>query len=79
MIFNEIQGNILTFFDAHIECTKGWLPPILSRIASDRSVVAVPLIDSISSNDLSYNAGGLFTNGLRWHLIFNWLFLKSYL
>lgn len=48
-----------------MECNEGWLQPILSRIASDRSVVAVPLIDGISSNDMSYYPSGSFINGLR--------------
>lgn len=65
-------GNVLTFFDAHMECTDGWLQPILSRIASDRSVVTVPLLDGISSNDMNYYAPSLFVNGLRWFLIFHW-------
>lgn len=38
----------MTFFDGHMECTEGWLQPILARIASDRSVVAVPLVDRVS-------------------------------
>ncbi|XP_031627251.1 polypeptide N-acetylgalactosaminyltransferase 13-like [Contarinia nasturtii] len=69
----EALGNVLIFLDAHIECTEGWLQPILSRIASDRSVVTVPLIDSISSNDMSHYASGLFIHGLRWYLIFTWM------
>lgn len=44
------KGEVLTFFDAHV----GWLSPILARIASDRFVVAVPVIGRISSYDLSY-------------------------
>lgn len=67
------KGEILTFLDAHVECNVGWLPPILARITSDRSVVAVPVIGRISSYDLSYS---LYTEpfglaGFRWHLIFS--------
>ncbi|XP_031629463.1 polypeptide N-acetylgalactosaminyltransferase 5-like isoform X2 [Contarinia nasturtii] len=68
----EAKGEVLTFFDSHIECTEGWLQPILSRIASDRSVVAVPVIDRISAYDMSYSpySASLGINGFRWHLIF---------
>lgn len=66
------QGNVLTFLDAHVECTEGWLLPLLSCIANDRSVIAVPLIDTISSADMSYQYGETITiNGFRWTLIFN--------
>ncbi|KAJ6636524.1 Polypeptide N-acetylgalactosaminyltransferase 1, partial [Pseudolycoriella hygida] len=47
-------GQVLIFLDAHIECCEGWLQPLLARIATDRSVVAVPLIDVISSDDMQY-------------------------
>lgn len=44
------------FFDAHIEVTKGWLEPLLATIASDRSIIAVPHIDWISSKHMSFDA-----------------------
>lgn len=66
------QGNILTFLDAHMECSDGWLQPLLARIASDRSVIAVPVIDTISSKDMSYSFANAKIHGFRWSLIFNW-------
>ncbi|XP_031629587.1 polypeptide N-acetylgalactosaminyltransferase 1-like [Contarinia nasturtii] len=70
---NMAKGNILIFLDAHIECTEGWLQPILSRIAWDRSVVAVPLIDGISTENMGYQKFPLEINGLHWSLIFDWM------
>lgn len=67
------KGSVLTFFDAHMECSHGWLPPMLARIASDRSVVVVPLIDAIVSGDLSYMPiETVEVSVLRWSLIFRW-------
>lgn len=64
---------MLTFLDAHIECTDGWLQPLLARIASDRSVVAVPFIDFIQAKDMKYNRfQTVYINGFIWKLTFDW-------
>lgn len=66
------KGNVLVFLDAHIECTDGWLEPLLTRISCDRSVVAVPVIGRVHSSDMSFKARKPAINGFRWSLIFNW-------
>lgn len=47
---------MMIFFDAHVEVTAGYLEPLLANIAADRSLVAVPHIDWISSSKLSFDA-----------------------
>lgn len=64
------QGNVLVFLDSHVECTDGWLEPLLSRIASDRSVVAVPHIDSISAKTMAYRRTNLKIFGFDWDMLY---------
>jgi polypeptide N-acetylgalactosaminyltransferase len=33
---SEAKGQVITFLDAHCECTEGWLEPLLQRISEDR-------------------------------------------
>lgn len=65
---------MLIFLDAHIECNEGWLQPLIARIASDRSVVAVPFVDYINCDDFSYRPtfDVIHVNGFFWTLLFNW-------
>lgn len=64
---------MLVFFDAHVEVTDGWLEPLLANIAADRSLVAIPHIDWISSSTLKFDAtdNGQFSR-YSWGLALYW-------
>ncbi|KAI3380103.1 hypothetical protein SNEBB_010675 [Seison nebaliae] len=49
------KGDVIVVLDAHCECTKNWLPPLLARIAENRKVLAIPIVDSINYNDFAYH------------------------
>nr|XP_004661378.2 polypeptide N-acetylgalactosaminyltransferase 15 [Jaculus jaculus] len=66
-------GDVLVFMDAHCECHPGWLEPLLSRIAGDRSRVVSPVIDVIDWKTFQYFPSKELQRGvLDWRLDFRW-------
>ncbi|CAG9564637.1 unnamed protein product [Danaus chrysippus] len=69
----HVKGDVITFLDAHCECTEGWLEPLLSRIVEDRSTVVCPIIDVISDTTFEYiQASDMTWGGFNWKLNFRW-------
>ena len=67
------KAQVLTFLDAHCEANVNWLEPLLDRIRQDRTIVAVPVIDIISSSDFSYSGTPAeVIGGFSWDMQFNW-------
>nr|XP_033801744.1 polypeptide N-acetylgalactosaminyltransferase 13 isoform X4 [Geotrypetes seraphini] len=67
------KGQVLTFLDAHCECTTGWLEPLLARIKEDRRTIVCPIIDVISDDTFEYMAGSdMIYGGFNWKLNFRW-------
>ena len=74
------KGNVLTFLDAHCECTVGWVEPLLAKIKQDRTCVVMPVIDEISETNFHYNAvPEPFQRGVfKWRLEFTWRPIPQY-
>uniref|UniRef100_A0A8C0KAX8 Polypeptide N-acetylgalactosaminyltransferase n=1 Tax=Canis lupus dingo TaxID=286419 RepID=A0A8C0KAX8_CANLU len=69
----NLEVPVITFLDAHCECTLGWLEPLLARIKEDRKTVVCPIIDVISDDTFEYMAGSDMTyGGFNWKLNFRW-------
>ncbi|XP_031565849.1 uncharacterized protein LOC116301000 [Actinia tenebrosa] len=62
-------GEIIIFLDAHCEANKGWLPPLLERIALDPHTAVCPTIDFIDHNTFQYKPMDPYIRGT-----FNWRF-----
>ena len=62
-------AQVCIFLDSHIEATKGWLEPLLARIAEDPKHVVVPSIDSIEHETFAWQgSSGLGVLGFTWTL-----------
>ncbi|CAF0762122.1 unnamed protein product [Didymodactylos carnosus] len=66
-------GDTLTFLDAHIETSPGWLEYLLYEVKKDRTAVVCPIIDVINDDDFAYLTGSDMTwGGFNWKLNFRW-------
>ena len=66
----EARGSVLTFLDSHVECTEGWLEPLLTEVARDRKTVVCPIIDVISDDTFQYvPASDMTWGGFNWKLV----------
>lgn len=71
------KGPVLTFLDSHVECTEGWLQPLLHRIALNSHNVVCPVIDNISEKTFEYHfqrdPNTHQIGGFSWKLRFIWI------
>lgn len=67
------KGDVIVFLDAHCECNKNWLVPLLARIAYDRTIMAVPIVDGIDWNNFRYHS--VYGSSGDHRGIFEWGFL----
>ncbi|KAA0199892.1 Polypeptide N-acetylgalactosaminyltransferase [Fasciolopsis buskii] len=68
-------AEVLTFLDSHIECTPGWLEPLLDRIKSNYTNVVTPVIEIINTEDFSMGvtrSKDVQVGGFGWSLTFTW-------
>ncbi|KAG4070038.1 hypothetical protein HA402_013698 [Bradysia odoriphaga] len=72
------NGEVLTFLDAHCECSIGWLQPLLASIKENRRSVPCPVIDIISDNNFGYiKSFELHWGAFNWQLHFRWYLLGA--
>lgn len=74
---NNASGEVLTFLDAHCECTVGYLEPLLVRVKENRKNVVCPVIDIISDDNFGYlKSFELHWGAFNWQLHFRYSFLN---
>lgn len=71
------KGKVLTFLDAHIECTDGWLEPLLDRIAANYRNVVCPVITVINPMTFEFHYQPdpklIQIGGFNTKLMFTWI------
>lgn len=72
------KGEVLTFLDAHCECTTGWLEALLAVVKKNRKTVVCPVIDIINDDSFSYvKSFELHWGAFNWNLQFRWFTLGA--
>ncbi|XP_055629524.1 putative polypeptide N-acetylgalactosaminyltransferase 9 [Toxorhynchites rutilus septentrionalis] len=65
---------VITFLDAHVECTVGWLEALLDSVVRNWTTIAIPTIDWIDEHDMhlrTENAPSYY-GAYDWDLNFGW-------
>ena len=67
-------GEVLVFFDSHIEVNSNWLPPLIEPIALNPRISTQPIIDKFNPQTFEYEIYS--DNGQRG--VFDWNFVFIY-
>lgn len=63
--------------DSHIEVTEGWIEPLLARLAVNRNITAISVMDTIDMDTLEFryvsNPESTPITGFDWNMIFKWI------
>ncbi|XP_060063346.1 inactive polypeptide N-acetylgalactosaminyltransferase-like protein 5 [Ylistrum balloti] len=76
------SGDVLVFFDAHMECNTRWLEPLLYTLQEEPTAILQPVVDVIAAKTMeyyAYNRGPRFRGGFGWDLRYSWFMMPEYL
>lgn len=72
--FAASSAPTVTFLDAHVEVTTGWLEPLLARVSTHPQTIVAPQLDVIHPLTFQYSASSSASRGgFDWDLNFYWL------
>ncbi|XP_053679206.1 putative polypeptide N-acetylgalactosaminyltransferase 9 [Anopheles nili] len=66
--------ELITFLDAHVEVTIGWLEALIQPVAANWTTIAIPTIDWVDENNMKYrdDKAPIFVGAYDWDLNFGW-------
>lgn len=56
-------GEVLVFFDSHVEVQQNWLPPLLHPIVENRRIATLPIVDYFDAETFSFYEGQEYGQG----------------
>ncbi|XP_048733058.2 polypeptide N-acetylgalactosaminyltransferase 1-like [Ostrea edulis] len=73
------KGQVVSFFDSHMEVNDDWLQPLLVEIKKDRKTVAMGVLDYVNAETLEYryNDGYMTRYGFDWRMVFFETFFRQ--
>ncbi|KAH9524895.1 Polypeptide N-acetylgalactosaminyltransferase 3 [Bulinus truncatus] len=76
---HEATGDVLIFFDSHMEVNIDWIQPLLTEISMDNTVVAMSTLDYVQRDTLEYkyNYDYLTRYGWNWRMVFFETFFRD--
>nr|KAG5702866.1 hypothetical protein BaRGS_019085 [Batillaria attramentaria] len=77
--WEESKGDVVVFFDSHMEVNIDWIQPLLTEIKKDRTTVSMSVLDYVNQETLEYrfNRGYLTRYGFDWRLVFFETFFRN--
>ena len=69
-------GDVLVFFDAHIEVNVNWLPPLLEPIKKNRRIATEPVIDDFDAKTFQYSFIPASRGIFDWHFLYKEIKLR---
>lgn len=77
--FNNSTGDVIIFFDSHMEVNIDWLQPLLTEIKKDRTTIAMGALDYIQLDSMEYKyyLDYMTRYGFDWRLVFFETFFRN--
>ena len=69
-------GEVLVFFDSHIEVNVNWLPPLLEPIKKNRRIATEPVIDDFNAQTFEFNYIPATRGVFDWNFLYKELRLR---
>ncbi|KAI3382482.1 hypothetical protein SNEBB_003010 [Seison nebaliae] len=70
-------AEVIIYLDSHIECTPGWIEPLIHTIQTHPNSIAAPIIDAIDDMTFEYIRSEILVGGMDWKLTFRWHSVNS--